>query len=85
MREMDANKIREMEFAGREIAKVLERAFLSYQSHGGTERWGFALMIFSFEGPEFTWISNAERATMVKTMQEFIAKNPPDQTSADRN
>ena len=85
MREMNAAKIREMEFAGREIAKSLERAFLSYRSHGGSEKWGFALMIFSFDGPEFTWISNAERATMVKTMQEFIDRNPPDQTSADRN
>lgn len=85
MREMDGNKIREMEFAGREIAKTLERAFRSFQAHSGTERWGFALMIFSFDGPEFTWISNAERATMVKTMQEFIQRNPPDQVSADRN
>lgn len=85
MREMDANKIREMEFASREIAKTLERAFLSFQKIGGSEKWGFALMIFSFEGPEFTWISNAQRADMVKALQEFIQRNPPNQTSADRN
>jgi len=42
-------------------------------------------MIFSFDGPEFTWISNAQRAYMVKAMQEFIRCNPPDQVSADRN
>jgi hypothetical protein len=35
-------------------------------------------MIFSFDGPEFTWISNANRADMVRAMQEFIDRNPPD-------
>lgn len=84
MREIDPQKIREMEQAGREIATVLERAIKSYQLSSG-ERWGFGLFIFSFEGPEFTWISNAQRADMVKTMQEFIARNPPDQTSEQRS
>jgi len=51
----------------------------------GSNKWGFALMIFSFDGPEFTWISNAQRADMVKAMQEFISRNPPDQVSADRS
>lgn len=46
MRGMNAAKIREMEFASREIAKTLERAFLSFQKIGGCEKWGFALMIF---------------------------------------
>ena len=84
MREMDGDKIRSMEAAGRDLAGVLERALKQYFSRDG-ERWGFALMLFSFDGPEFTWISNAQRAGMVKTMQEFIARNPPDQVSADRN
>jgi hypothetical protein len=78
-RPVDPEKMREMEAAGRDIAKTLERALAGFHAVGG-ERWGFALMIFSFEGSEFTWISNAERATMVKTMQEFIAANPPDLT-----
>jgi hypothetical protein len=84
MREMDGNKIRSMEAAAREIAKSLGRAFESFHD-GDDEKWGFALMIFSFDGPEFTWISNAQRADMVKAMQEFISRNPPDQVSADRN
>ena len=84
MREMDGDKIRSMEAAGRDIAKALQRAFDGFQQ-GTKEKWGFALMIFSFDGPEFTWISNAQRADMVKTMQEFISRNPPDQVSADRN
>lgn len=84
MREMDPDKIRSMEHAGRDLAKVLERVLKEYFAKGG-ERWGFALMFFSFDGPEFTWISNAQRADMVKTMQEFISRNPPDQTSEQRN
>lgn len=84
MKEMDGDKIRSMEAAAREIAKSLSVAFGRF--HNDTdEKWGFALMIFSFDGPEFTWISNAQRADMVKAMQEFISRNPPDQVSADRN
>jgi len=84
MKEMDGDKIRSMEAAGRDIAALLGRAFDSF-GQKSNERWGFALMIFSFDGPEFTWISNAQRADMVKAIQEFISRNPPDQVSADRN
>ena len=72
---------RECETTAREIGSLIGRAC----QRAGGGRWGFALMLFSFEGPEFTWISNASRADMVKMMQEFIQKNPPDQTSADRS
>jgi hypothetical protein len=81
---MDGERMRSMEAAGRDIAKSLQVAFDRFQ-RGNKEKWGFALMIFSFDGPEFTWISNAQRATMVEAMQEFINRNPPDQVSADRN
>jgi hypothetical protein len=84
MKEMDGDTIRSMEAAGRDIAKSLQVAFDRFQGRN-KEKWGFALMIFSFDGPEFTWISNAQRADMVKAMQEFISRNPPDQVSADRN
>lgn len=84
MRDMDGEKMRSMEAAGRDIAKSLGVAMKRFQENSG-EQWGFALMIFSFDGTEFTWISNAQRADMVKAMQEFINRNPPDQLSADRN
>lgn len=37
--------------------------------------WGFTLLLFTF-GDEgvMTYISNAQRADMVKAMQEFLAK-----------
>lgn len=86
MREIDQKTMRAMEACAREIAAALERATRTYQLiSGGEHKWGFALMLFSFDGPEFTWISNANRADMVKTMQEFINANPPDQTSEQRN
>jgi hypothetical protein len=78
-RPVDPEKMRQMEASGREIAKLLQNAMERYQAAGG-ERWGFALMLFSFDGGEFTWISNANRKDMVKTMMEFIAENPPDMT-----
>lgn len=35
--------------------------------------WGFALLLFTFgEGGTMTWISNAEREDMLKSLQEFI-------------
>ena len=63
-----------LESCAREIAGVLQVAI--DQNLGRGKKYGFALMLFAFQGPEFTWISNADR----KTMQEFIAANPPDLT-----
>jgi len=36
--------------------------------------WGFAIMLFKFQGEEFMWISNADRQDMLKALQEFIQK-----------
>jgi hypothetical protein len=36
--------------------------------------YGFTLLIFQFNGPELFYISGANRADMIKTMREFIAK-----------
>ncbi len=74
MRPVDPGKMRKLEAAGREIGNII-----------GREKLGFALFLFSFEGPEFFWISNASRADMVKALQEFITRNPADQTSEQRN
>lgn len=80
MRPIDPNEMRRLEAVAREVGDAIGRAI----ERQGTQT-GFALMIFSFDGPEFTWVSNARREDMVKTMQEFIARNPPDQTSEQRN
>jgi len=80
---LDPELLRRMENSGRKLGKVLDGILKDYAGAG--ERMGFALMIFAFDGPEFTWVSNANRADMVKAMQEFINRNPPNQTSDQRN
>ena len=78
MRPVDPELMRRLEAAGKDIAQTLERAIQAWT--GGDQRIGFTLMIFSFNGPEFTYISNARRDDMIKTMQEFIAANSPPMT-----
>lgn len=38
--------------------------------------YGFTLLIFGYKTEELFYISSAERQDMVKTMLEFVAKNP---------
>lgn len=76
-------KLEEMEHAAREIAKTLHRGIKTFQVESG-EEWGFALMIFSYNGPEFTWVSNANREDMIKVMKEFIARNSQPEPSPTR-
>jgi len=87
---MNPKRVRMMKAASREIAAHLERAIDSYRLHLGAaeEKWGFALMIFNFNGAEFTWISNAQRADMLKALKEFIAKHESGEatmTSEEKN
>lgn len=36
---------------------------------------GFALLVFDFgEGGHMTWLSNAERESMIEAMQEMVAR-----------
>jgi hypothetical protein len=81
--EMDAAKIRKMESDAREIGKLIGDAI---EQRG--QKNGFALMIFSFDGPEFTYISNAQRGDMIKTMKELIQRlecGEAAQTWSERN
>jgi hypothetical protein len=72
--------MREMEASAREIAAVLGRAVKIHEQKYGTKT-GFALFLFSFyEHGEMTYVSNAQRADMVKMLMEFVAKNPPELT-----
>lgn len=68
---MDMDKMRRMEASARDLGHVLGEALSTI--HSG-EKMGFALMLFSFEGPEFTWISNAQRDDMIRALREFIGK-----------
>lgn len=73
MRNLDPDLLRRMEAYGRETARALETVMKRFGMQSG-EKWGFALFVFSFDGPEFTWISNAERKEMLDALRDFIRK-----------
>lgn len=58
-----------MEARARIVGAVVGKAVQDASIPG---RMGFALFLFSFDGEEMTYISNAERATMVQALEEFI-------------
>lgn len=75
---VDPNSMRQLEFMARGLFHVLDEF-----TEGALQRRevGIALFLFRFgEHGELTYISNAERATMIKTLMEFIAENPPEMT-----
>lgn len=41
---------------------------------GIPEGYGFSLQIFKFDGPEFFYLSNAERGSLMSVLKEWIAK-----------
>ena len=44
--------------------------------------WGFTLLIFTFgEGGTMTYISNAERESMIEAMNEFMKHHDPKRRS----
>jgi hypothetical protein len=78
MEPVNSAKMRKLEKSAREVGHALGRAIDQAMADG--EHYGFALFVFSFGGSELTYISNAERATMRKTLQEFLDANSPDKT-----
>jgi hypothetical protein len=70
MREMDRDKLRQMEGSARSIGETLGRVVKKFTD----QNVGFALFVFSFDGPEATYISNADRADMLKMLKEFVER-----------
>lgn len=71
MRPIDGDKMRKIEATAREIAGLLGDAL---EASGHKKDCGFTLLIFSYEGPEITYISSAEREGMKQTLRELLAK-----------
>ena len=80
---MDPEKLRKMEAFCRELGGVIGDAVDG--RIGGHQ--GFAFFLFSFNGPEMTWISNAQRADIIAALEAFIRmyRNEAPTTSAERN
>jgi antibiotic biosynthesis monooxygenase (ABM) superfamily enzyme len=71
MKPSNMQKLVRMEKVNREVGQLIGSAI---QDSGGG--YGFALFMFSFDDEsEMTWISNAERADMIKALKEFIQRS----------
>ena len=66
----DIEKLRKMEAEARTLAKLLDKGL---QGQFG-ERMGFTLFLFTFDGSELTYISNAQRPDMILAIKEWLAK-----------
>lgn len=74
MKPVDPEKMRQIEKLARDLFSMLDVwSGGVLQSH----KVGAALFLFSFEGKELTYVSNANREDMVKTLIEFINANSP--------
>lgn len=59
-----------------EITEILRRVGTSVNKEM-PDGWGFGLFIFQFRGEGFFWISDANRADMIKALREFIKREEP--------
>jgi hypothetical protein len=85
---VDGKEMRRMEREGQKIARVLDEALNPIPWHTGNKKNGFCLFLFSFEGPEMTYVSNAQRPGIIKLLEETLArwkKGEPDQLWSQRS
>jgi len=81
MRPIDMQKLHQLEEQAREIGVLIGRGI---EKRG---KYGFCLMLFDFDGPELTWISNSNRDDMIKVLDEFktaLFENTADKLSRPR-
>ena len=70
MRDIDPKVLHNIEEQARDLGRTIDRGL---QERLG-QRVGFAVLIFSFDGPELTWLSNAARPDMLKVLRELVAR-----------
>jgi hypothetical protein len=68
-RPVDPQRLHGMEQTARDIGRIIGDAI----NQAGTGM-GFMLLLFSFEGPEATYISNGARDDMVKALRELLER-----------
>lgn len=76
MRELDPAILRALEAQARSLGKTLDASLNPPSPATGkrARKNGFALLLFSFDGPELTWLSNAEREDMIRLLEELLNK-----------
>ncbi len=65
---IDPAKLRYLESRARALAKQIETGLHATSS----TKYGFALLLFSFDGSELTYISNARRATWFNALKNCL-------------
>jgi len=75
MEKIDPKNLRQLEAKARSIGKIIDDAINPLNPATGSRgrKKGFALLLFSFEGPELTWLSNAERDDMIRLLEELLS------------
>lgn len=63
------------EIRNKEVEKLLQEIGTRLNHATSGSDYGFALLVFSFKGPDMFYCSNAERESMIAAFQEFIAKH----------
>lgn len=76
MREINAAILRNLEAQARSLGRTLDDTINPPNPATGSRnrKKGFALLLFSFDGPELTWLSNAEREDMIRLLDEILLK-----------
>ena len=79
-------KMRQIEAEARKLGNVIDGLLNPNRKVDG-RKIGWALQIFSFEGSEFTYISNAQRDQMIKLFEEAAnrLRSGDPMTSSERN
>jgi hypothetical protein len=70
-KKVDPAKMRFIEAKAREVGKLIDLAIHQTVTGAKTaDHYGFALLIFGFDTPELTYVSNAEREDMRRMLRE---------------
>jgi hypothetical protein len=70
MRPVDPQRLHALEENARRIGQIIGDAI----NRAGNTGMGFMLLLFSFDGPEATYISNGAREDMVKALYELLGR-----------
>lgn len=72
MKPIDPAKMRFAEAKARKVANIIDAEVNGNLTKG--DRYGFVALVFSFEGPELSYVSNAQRPDMVKALEELLGR-----------
>lgn len=72
-KKVDPAKMRFIEAKAREVGKLVDEAIhTAVTGAEAKDRYGFALLIFGFDTPELTYVSNARREDMRRMLRELL-------------